>query len=71
MNPSHDEIQRLLAEGWIASEGNGFVFTAKGHAALRNGKRGGVPGETSYPIDSVRARAKPSKPKKKHRKESK
>lgn len=55
-----DTIRKLLAAGWVVRDGNGLKMTDKGKMALRRGFVGGVPGEPKLPIDSVRARAKPS-----------
>jgi hypothetical protein len=65
-----DPIERMLAEGWIVREGNGYLLTGKGSAAMRRGLFGAIPGHRALPIDSVLARARPSIRKKKHRKAS-
>lgn len=55
-----DTLEKLLAAGWVVRDGNNLKMTDKGKMALRRGFVGGVPGELKLPIDSVRARAKPS-----------
>lgn len=61
------DIERLLAAGWIVLQGNGYVMTPAGKAALRQGIKGKTYGET-LPVDSTRAMLRPSNKKKNKRK---
>jgi len=65
-----DQIDRMLAVGWIIRDGNQLLLTDKGREAIRRGRPGDIPGHHALPIDSVLARARPSIRKKKHRKAS-
>lgn len=65
-----ETIEKLLAAGMIERSGNGFVKTAKGAAMLRAGIKGGIPGDKSLKIDSVRARSRPPVAKSKKRRNS-
>jgi hypothetical protein len=52
------ELEKMIDAGWVALEGNRYVITEAGRAALRTG----IPGRTygkMLPVDSVRARLKP------------